>query len=92
MSLVTDAFEDLSHAFRVLLEADIRANRQGLLQLDRAEAVGNIETALASVMNAFHRPVGCAVVELSDGGGASGRDGQECGDRHSQSTCGDGRR
>lgn len=54
MSLITDAFEDLSHALRVLLEADARANRQGLLQLDRAEAVGNIETALAAVMNAFH--------------------------------------
>jgi hypothetical protein len=54
MNQVTDAFEDLSHALRVLLEADIRAHRQGLLQLDRAEAVGNIETALAAVLNAFH--------------------------------------
>jgi hypothetical protein len=54
MSLITDSFEDLSHALRVLLEADARANRQGLLQLDRAEAVGNIETALAAVLNAFH--------------------------------------
>jgi hypothetical protein len=51
---ITDAFEDLSHALRVLLEADARAHRQGLLQVDRAEAVGNIETALASVLNAFH--------------------------------------
>lgn len=54
MSLVTDTFEDLSHALRVLLEADARAHRQGLLQIDRAEAVGNIETALAAVLNAFH--------------------------------------
>jgi len=54
VSQVTDAFEDLSHALRVLLEADARANRQGLLQLDRAEAVGNIETALAAVLNSFH--------------------------------------
>lgn len=54
MSLITDAFEDLSHALRILLEADARAHRQGLLQLDRAEAVGNIETALAAVLNAFH--------------------------------------
>lgn len=54
MSLITDAFEDLSHALRVLLEADARAHRQGLLQLDRAEAVGNNETALAAVLNAFH--------------------------------------
>ena len=54
MSFITDAFEDLSHALRVLLEADARAHRQGLLQLDRAEAVGNIEIALAAVLNAFH--------------------------------------
>lgn len=54
MSQITDAFEDLSHALRVLLEANYRANFQGLLQLDRAEAVGNIENALASVLNAFH--------------------------------------
>ena len=39
---ITDAFEDLSHALRVLLEADIRAHRQGLIQIDRAEAVGSI--------------------------------------------------
>ncbi len=54
MSQVTDAFEDLSHSLRVLLEADDKAHRQGLLQLDRAEAVGNIEAAVAGVMNAFH--------------------------------------
>jgi hypothetical protein len=54
VSQITDAFEDLSHALRVLLEADASANRKGLLQLDRAEAVGNIETALAAVLNAFH--------------------------------------
>jgi hypothetical protein len=54
VSHVSDAFEDLSHAFRVLLEADDRANRQGLLQLDRAEAVGNIEIALAAVLNTFY--------------------------------------
>ena len=54
MSLITDAFEDLSHALRVLLEADARAHRQGLLKVDRAEAVGNIDNALAAVLNAFH--------------------------------------
>lgn len=54
MTHLTDAFEDLAHALRVLLEADARANRLGLIQVDRAEAVGNIETALASVFNAFH--------------------------------------
>lgn len=54
MSQITDAFEDLSHALRILLEADDRAHRQGLLQIDRAEAVGNIDTALGAVLNAFH--------------------------------------
>jgi hypothetical protein len=53
MAAMTDAFEDLSHALRVLLEADLKAN-QGLLLYDRAEAVGNIETALAAVLNSFH--------------------------------------
>jgi hypothetical protein len=51
--LVNDAFEDLAHALRVLIEAHIRAH-QGLLQVDRAEAVGNIDNAFASVLNAFH--------------------------------------
>lgn len=54
MTEITNAFEDLSHALRVLLEADARAHRFGLLQVDRSEAVGNIETGLASVLNAFH--------------------------------------
>lgn len=56
MSQVTDAFEDLSHSLRVLLEADDKAHRQGFLQLDRSEAVGNIEAAVARVMNAFLSP------------------------------------
>jgi hypothetical protein len=54
VSEVSESFEDLSHALRVLLEAHLRAYRQGLLQVDRAEAVGNIETGLASVLNGFH--------------------------------------
>lgn len=54
MELVADTFEDLSHALRMLLEADIQANRYGLLNTDRAEAVGNIEMSLAAVFNAFH--------------------------------------
>lgn len=51
--LISDAFEDLAQSLRVLLEADFRA-RAGLLLVDRAEAVGNIEAALAGVLNAFH--------------------------------------
>lgn len=54
MTPISYAFEDLSHALRVLLEADFRAKAGGLLQVDRAEAVGNIESALAGVLNAFH--------------------------------------
>jgi hypothetical protein len=52
--LIDHAFEDLAQSLRILLEADYRANRGGLLLVDRAEAVGNIETALSSVLNAFH--------------------------------------
>lgn len=51
---ITRAFEALAQSLRVLLEADWHANRRGLLFVDRAEAVGNIETALGSVLNAFH--------------------------------------
>lgn len=54
MSLITHAFEDLAQSLRVLLEADARAHRYGLLMTDRHEAVGNIETAVSSVLNAFH--------------------------------------
>lgn len=52
--LIENAFEHVAQSLRILLEADLRANRGGLLFVDRAEAVGNIETALSSVLNAFH--------------------------------------
>ena len=52
--LIENAFEDVAQSLRILLEADFLANHQGLLFADRAEAVGNIETALSSVLNAFH--------------------------------------
>lgn len=52
--MIDRAFEDLAQSLRVLLEADYRANGGGLLIVDRAEAVGNIEVALSSVLNAFH--------------------------------------
>lgn len=52
--LIDHAFDDLAHSLRVLLEADYKANRGGLLFVDRAEAVGNIENALTSALNAFH--------------------------------------
>lgn len=54
MNQLSDAFEDLSHSLRVLLEANARAHRGGLLEIDRAEVVGNIEMGLGSVLNSFH--------------------------------------
>jgi hypothetical protein len=51
---IEHSFEELAQSLRVLLEADFKANRGGLLLVDRAEAVGNIENALSSVLNAFH--------------------------------------
>lgn len=51
---IEHAFEELAQSLRVLLEADFKANRGGLLLVDRAEAVGNIETGLTSVLNSFH--------------------------------------
>ena len=52
--LIDHAYDDLAQILRVLLEADYRANREGLIFVDRAEAVGNIEIALGSVLNTFH--------------------------------------
>ena len=53
VQLIDHSFDDLAHSLRVLLEADYKANH-GLLFVDRAEAVANIETALSSVLNSFH--------------------------------------
>lgn len=50
--LVAQAFEDLAHALRVLLEARIGANR--LFRVDYAEAVGNIEAGLSRVLDSYH--------------------------------------
>jgi hypothetical protein len=52
--LISIAFEELSQSLRVLPEACFRAHAGGLLRVDRAEAVGNIETALGSILNSFH--------------------------------------
>ena len=52
--MIDVAFEDLSQALRVLLESYFRAHTQELLLVDRAEAVGNMENAFTSVLNAFH--------------------------------------
>lgn len=52
--VVDHAFDDLAHSLRVLLEAHYNAHTGGLLLVDRDEAIGNIENALTSVLNAFH--------------------------------------
>lgn len=51
---ISTAFEGLAQGLRVLSEAHWKAHGGGLLRIDRAEAVGNIETGLGSVLNAFH--------------------------------------
>jgi len=51
--MISHAFEDLAQALRVFLEAHYKLN-SGLINIDRAEAVGNIEIAFNSVINAFH--------------------------------------
>ena len=52
--LIEHSFEELAQSLRVLLEANWRAIQGGLILVDRAEAVGNIETGVTSVLNAFH--------------------------------------
>ncbi|WP_338943590.1 hypothetical protein [Paraburkholderia sp. 22B1P] len=54
MNSVSHSFEDLAQALRILLEAHSRAERQGLIRIDRAEATGNIENAVSGVLNAYH--------------------------------------
>lgn len=49
---IGNAFEELSQSLRVLLEANYYSRE--LLFVDRAEAIGNIETALTNVLNSFH--------------------------------------
>lgn len=65
-TVIDQAFDDLAHSLRVLLEANYRAHGGGLLQVDRAEAVGNIEAALAGVLNAFHSLYDAIGVQFSN--------------------------
>lgn len=51
--LLDQSFDDLAHALRRLMEADWDA-RARLMAIDRAEAVGNIDSAFTAVLNAFH--------------------------------------
>ena len=48
---VTDAFEEIAHSLRILVEAYIGS--KDLMKIDPDEAVGNIEHALTASLNAF---------------------------------------
>ena len=50
--MLTHSFEDLAQTFRVLLESNWKLHQ--LLPVDRAEAIGTIETAINAKLNAFH--------------------------------------
>ncbi|HCE1212570.1 TPA: hypothetical protein NFW24_004047, partial [Enterobacter hormaechei] len=50
--MLSHSFEDLAQAFRVLLESNWSLQR--LLAVDRAEAIGNLESGLNTQLNAFH--------------------------------------
>jgi len=52
--IIEYSFEELAQCLRVLLEAHYNANGGGLLFVDRAEAVGNIESAYTGLLNSFH--------------------------------------
>ena len=52
--IIEHSFEELLQCFRVLLESHLNATRGGLLFVDRAEAVGNIEAGLTGLLNSFH--------------------------------------
>lgn len=50
--MLTHSFEDLTQTFRVLIESNFKLNQ--LLDVDRPEAVGTVETAINAKLNAFH--------------------------------------
>lgn len=50
--MLTHSFEDLAQTFRILMESDLKFNK--LINIDRAEAVGTLETAINAKLNAFH--------------------------------------
>jgi hypothetical protein len=50
--MLSHSFEDLAQAFRVLIESNWSFQR--LLTVDRAEAIGNLESGLNTQLNAFH--------------------------------------
>jgi hypothetical protein len=49
--MLSHSFEDLAQTFRVLIEAQFKLGQ--LITIDRPEAVGNIETSVNAMLNAF---------------------------------------
>lgn len=50
--MLTYSFEDLAQTYRVLLESNFKLHQ--LMAVDRAEAIGTLETAINAKLNAFH--------------------------------------
>jgi len=50
--VMTHSFEDLAQTYRVLIDAYFSLNQ--LISVDRAEAIGTIETTINAKLNAFH--------------------------------------
>ncbi|HCM9477347.1 TPA: hypothetical protein N5N91_004553 [Enterobacter roggenkampii] len=50
--MLTHSFETLAQSFRIMIESDWNYKR--LLNVDRAEAIGNLESGLSTQLNAFH--------------------------------------
>ncbi len=50
--MISDSFEDLSQGFRIFLESYMKLNQ--LIDIDRPEAVGNMESSFKDVLNSFH--------------------------------------
>ena len=50
--MLTHSFEDLTQTFRVLIESNQKMKQ--LIEVDRPEAVGTMETAINAKLNAFH--------------------------------------
>ena len=50
--MLTHSFEDLTQSIRVLMESGMKL--PNLIKIDRPEAIGSLETAINSTLNAYH--------------------------------------
>ena len=60
---LSHSFEDLTQTFRVQIESHLKLLK--LISVDRPEAVGNVETSVNAVLNAFHNLYDLMQQELS---------------------------